>query len=259
MNVSIRSLLAGSLSAVLCAAAFAQSGGGDGGKPAPGQEKGKPAEAVTPKAGAMAPVSVPVTGVTPSNAAALTTALEAVVHPVWKCPACSAVECAKGTCKACNKEMVEDKNAKAFREVKLDPTVGTVSFALAPGQTLRMSALENALKPNGVSIDGKRIAITNYTKLHIKAPADAKETVQKALTDSKLVSNAAARVDEKSNQIVVLVETRSNPTQADIAAALEKAGKDFKLTDVEWTAPCAGCAKTGCMQANCKGCWHDAG
>jgi hypothetical protein len=228
-------------------------------KPTGGQEKEKPKEASSAKAGAMTPLRIPVTGVTAANAAAVESSLKGLTHPAWKCPDCGAMSSAKGTCPACKKELVEEKNAPLVREVKVDATDGAVQIALAPGQMLKLTDLERALKTNSVTLETRKLTIPAYTKLYIAAPADAKDAqaaVQKALTDSKAFSNVAVRTDEATKQLVALVETsKTSANYAEVAGAIEKAGTGFKLADVAWTAPCPMCSKAGNVQANCKGCW----
>jgi len=236
-------------------------GGGDS-KPAPGQEKPKPADASAPKTSATAPMNVPLTGATADNSSAVQTAIKSITRPVWKCPDCSAVESAKGTCAACKKELVEDKSAAVVRNVSVDATKGVMQIALAAGQTLRMSELERALGSKSVTVNTGQLTVPSFAKLYIAAPADAKDsqkTVQKALTDAKLFSNVSVRVDEAKKEIVAVVEAGATPaTYGDAKSAIEKAGAGFTMNDIAWTAPCPACSKAGFAQAGCKGCWHGA-
>jgi hypothetical protein len=238
------------------AALALQYGGQD--KPQDKPEAGKPAEAGAKKSGAAAPMSIPLTGVTAANAAQVESALESLKSPVYRCAACNTAQRNKGTCSTCKKELVEDKNATVVREVSIEPTKGTLQFALAPGQELRMSELDRALKAQSVSINSSQLAVPSYTRLYFSAPAESKDAqaaIQKALEDSKLFTKVVVKQDEKKNLVAMVEGGQANYGQ--VASAIEKGAKDVKLTDVAWTAPCGHCAKNGNMQANCKGCWPE--
>jgi hypothetical protein len=260
MTTMIRSVCMGA-SAVLLAVGVAAQSGNDPkpGKTPPGQEKGRPAEASSARSAA-APIAIPIEGATEANAKAIETALESMMKPVWKCEGCQATSPTKATCKACSKEMTEDRSAKVFRDAEVDAASGELRVSLAPAQTVRVTEIDAKLQANSAKIDKRQLALPSFVKLHLATPAeaaDAKATLEKSLNDSKLFSSVSVKEDRETKRLVALVETKGDTTFAEAASAVEKAGAGYQLSDVVMTAPCPGCAKNGNMQANCKGCWHD--
>jgi hypothetical protein len=155
---------------------------------------------------------------------------------------------------------VETRTTNAIREARVDPATGKLTFALANGQSARLSELDrSAQSPTTSRSTSAKWPVTAFTKIYISAPADAKDAataVQKALDDSKLFTHASAHYDEQKKEYVALVEgVNGTPTFGDVGSAVEKAGTGYKLADMAWSAPCEACAKNGLTQAGCKNCW----
>lgn len=228
-------------------------------KPAGQQpEQKKLADAAATKASAM---SIPLTGVTADNAAKITAAVQAIMHTSvnWKCASCAMTQEAKGQCPTCKKDLAENKvTSKAAKDVKLDPAKGTMSIALAPGQTMDSAELARTLTAQSVTLNERQLAVTAYSKLYIAAPEGAKDAVKKALVDTKLFTGVAVHFNDTKKSYVALIEGVSgSPTYGDTATALEKAGQEYHLSGIAWTAPCEACAKAGMIQAGCKSCWNE--
>jgi len=222
-------------------------------KPA-GQQQ--PVDASAVKNPAMAPMMIPLTGVTTTNASKVQDAIKAIIHPHYKCEKCTYTSKEPGTCPTCKTTLVTDKAASApvAKAVTIDATKSTLSIALAPQQWVKLSEIESASAAEGVKLARDQIQIPSFSRLIITADATAAPKIQAALTEAKLFSKVVATYDEKSKAVRVDTETANPlPTYAAVSAAISKAG-EFKLSDVVWAAPCDACAKAGMIQAACKAC-----
>ena len=213
-------------------------------EPAKPQEKPKqyPAKPEARPAAAparMAPVSVPVTGLTPEGIEKVKTSLTALKQPVWVCPACKEMSDAKGTCAACKKELTAE-NLPVFATVTPDAKAGTVNFTLAEGLRVNLSELERALATGGAKVDTAKLTLPGNSALMVQGPTseeDAKK-LEAALKSSKLFSNVQIEHKPESRDYKIMATAGEKaPTQAEIAKAIEQVGNGFKLVDVGWYAP----------------------
>ena len=261
-------LISAALIALGFGVAFANPGFQDQ-KPAPGAQKGgdKKAEGGREKGKdkavassvATAPMSIPLSGVTAENSSSVQAAIQGVAHPLWKCATCDHAQSEKGQCPKCKTDLTVDKSgAPAAKSVSIDAASGAVQLTLAPGQNLRMSELERALKPLSVTINARQLIVPNFARVYIEAPVGAKDgeaALERALAGTKLFTNASVHYNDHRKEFVALVESGGTATFADTSAAVQTCGKEYKIVDLAWTAPCAACAKAGSVQAGCKNCW----
>lgn len=185
--------------------------------------------------------SVTVTGLTKENTAATKLALEGVSHQIWRCPACNMTQSEKGTCSMCKKELVSEKST-ALRNIVLDETKGTIGFALAPGQSVRLSEIEAALTPWKVSIPHDKQTIGSSSTLLVNGVSseDSVKKLEAELKSSKLFDSVTARLMGTGKPAELTVKGGTTPaTRAKVEEALTKAGPDFKLVDIMWTSPVA--------------------
>lgn len=210
-------------------------------EPAKPQEKPKEAPAAKPAAAParMAPVSIPVTGLTPEGIEKVKTSLTALKQPVWVCPKCKEMSDAKGTCTACKTDLTAE-NLPVFATVTPDAKAGTVAFTLAEGLRVNLSELDRALATGGAKVDTAKLTLAGNSALMVQGPTseeDAKK-LETALKSSKLFSNVQIehKADSRDYKIMATAGEKA-PTQADIAKAVEQVGNGFKLVDVGWYAP----------------------
>jgi hypothetical protein len=212
--------------------------------PAKQQEKPKPEAPAKPEArpasaARMAPVSIPVTGLTAENTEKLKTSLTALKQPVWICAACKEMSDAKGACPACKKELTAE-NHPVFASITPDAKAGTVNFSLNEGLRFHLSELDRALATGGAKVDTAKLTLPGTSMLMIQGPTseeDAKK-LEAALKSSKLFGNVEIDHKPESRDYRVLVTASDKaPTHADIAKAIEQVGNGFKLADVGWYAP----------------------
>ena len=207
------------------------------------QDPAKPKPEATARPAAaparLAPVSIPITGLTAENAEKAKTALTALKQPVWVCTECKEVADAKGTCAACKKELTAEHVA-VFSNVAPDAKAGTLNFTLSEGLRVHLSELERALGASGAKVDTSKLALSGNSMLMIQGPTseeDAKK-LEAALKSSKLFGNVQIEHKPESRDYRVLVTPAEKaPTHGDIAKAIEQVGNGFKLADVGWYAP----------------------
>jgi hypothetical protein len=235
--------------------------GGDK-KPEGGREKAKPSDVALASQTATAAMNIPLSGVTAENSPKAEAAIQTIAHPIWKCAKCDYKQSDKGQCPKCKADLVMEKDgAVAVKSVSVTATTGLTQLALAPGQTIHLSEIDRALKPESISVNRRQLVVPNCARLLISAPTEAKEAeaaIQRALAGTKLFANATVHYNEHKKEFVALIESTGLATYADAAGALEACGPGYKVTDMAWTAPCASCTKAGCVQANCKTCWKDS-
>ena len=204
-------------------------------KPAASSTQDKPATAST----SADSNSIAVTGLTKENSAAAKTALEGLSTSMWRCSACNMTSATKGTCEMCKKELVSEKSA-SLRNVVIDPDKGTIGFALAPGQSVKLSELEAALVTNHVSIPRDKLTISPSSTLMISGVGteDAVKKLETELKNAKIFDTVSCRLaDNKQGEVKVHCTSPASRTKVD--EALAKAGPDFKLVDIVWTSPSA--------------------
>src|SRR5688572_24846164 len=200
--------------------------------PAKQQEKPKPEAPAKPEArpasapARLAPVSIPVTGLTPEGVEKAKTALTALKQPVWICAACKEVADAKGTCTACKGELTAE-NLPVFANVAPDAKAGTVNFTLSEGLRVHMSDLERALATGGAKVDLTKLTLPGNSMLLIQGPTseeDAKK-LESALKASKMFSSVQIehKADSRDYRILA-VAAEKPPSHADIAKAVEQVG-----------------------------------
>lgn len=232
----------------------AQRGGEKGEKKDGKQEKPKAAPVVV-----TTPLSIPLTGVTADNASKAQAAIQAVAHPLWKCATCGHTQDDKGACPKCKTDLTLDKaGAPVLKTVAVDGASGAMQLTLDKGQNLHLDEIERALKPLSITVNTRQLVVPSFSRLFVSAPVDPKEgeaAIERALAGSKLFTGANAHFNDHRKQFAVLVQSAGTATFGDAAAAVEKCGKDYKLVDVAWIAPCASCASAGSVQAGCKNCW----
>lgn len=197
--------------------------------------------ASTPAAPAGDTNTLAVTGLTPANTAAAKSALEGLSHTVWRCPACSMTEAEQGTCPMCQKELVSEKSP-ALRNITMDGTKGTIGFALAPGQAVRLTELEAVLSAEKISIPRDKLALGSSSTLLVNGASseDSIKKVEAELKSSKLFDSVTGRLVGSGKPAELTVKSGATPaTRARVEAALAQAGPEFKLVDVIWSAPMA--------------------
>jgi hypothetical protein len=215
---------------------------------APEKPAATPAAPATPATPAAAKVqssgdstSVAVTGLTKDNTAATKAALEGLSHTVYRCPACNMTQADKGTCSMCKKELVSEKST-ALKNITLDAEKGTIGFALAPGQAVRLTEIETALTGEKISIPRDKLTIGPNSTLMVSG-VSSEESVSKLeaeLKSSKLFDSVKARLVGTGKPAELTVKGGGAPaTRAKVEEALAKAGPDFKLVDIVWTSPSA--------------------
>ncbi len=203
-------------------------------KPAPTETKpaqAKPVAAATAEVG----VSVPVAGLTKETSAKVTSALQELKLTVYVCPGCKASKASKGTCEGCKKELAAESKP-ALSSATADAESGMIRLRVAPGAMVRLSEIERALKASNVTVSADKLSLAGGQLVVKAGGADSGPAVEKALKDAKLVDNAQARFDPTSQELLVTVRAGATaPTRQAVAAAIEKAGSGWKLTDVIWT------------------------
>ena len=205
----------------------------------PKQDPAKPEAKPAAAPARMAPVSIPVTGLTPEGIEKVKTSLTALKQPVWVCPQCKEMSDAKGTCTACKKDLTAE-NLPVFATVTPDAKAGTVNFTLAEGLRVNLSELERALATGGAKVDTAKLTLAGNSALMVQGPTseeDAKK-LETALKSSKLFSNVQIEHKPESRDYKIMATAGEKaPTQAEIAKAVEQVGNGFKLVDVGWYAP----------------------
>lgn len=205
------------------------------------QTKPKPEATARPAAAParLAPVSVPITGLTAENAEKAKTALTALKQPVWVCAGCKDMADAKGTCAACKTELTAE-NMAVFSNVTPDAKAGTLNFTLSEGLRVHLSELERALGAAGAKIDSSKLTLAGNSMLMVQGPTTAEDAkkLEAALKSSKLFSSVQIEHKPESRDYRILVAPgEKSPSHADIAKAIEQVGNGFKLADVGWYAP----------------------
>jgi hypothetical protein len=220
----------------------------DKGAKAPEKPSAAPATPATPASPSAAPrvqsgdsTSVAVTGLTKDNSAATKTALEGLSHTVWRCPACNLTEAAKGTCAMCKEELVSEKSA-TLQNVKLDADKGTIAFALAPGQTVRLTEIEAVLTPEKISIPKDKLTLSPSSTLVVSGVSteEAIKKLETELKNAKMFDSVACRLTGSGKPAEVTVKNgNTSLTRAKVEEAISKASPEFKLVDIVWTSPVA--------------------
>jgi hypothetical protein len=235
-------------------------------KPAekPAAAPAKPATPATPAAPAAQKSStaatgdttvVAVTGLSKENSASARTALEGITHSVWRCPDCGMSQTEKGTCSMCNKELVAEKSP-SLRNVTLDADKGTVTFALAPGQSVRLTEIESALTAQKVSIPRDKLTIASSSTLVVSGVSseESAKKLETELKNSKLFDSVNTRLVGTGKPAELTVKGGTTPaTRAKVEEALAKAGPDFKLVDIMWVSTTASATPAAPEKPKSKG------
>jgi hypothetical protein len=185
--------------------------------------------------------SVAVAGLTKDNTAATKSALEGLSHTVWVCSACNVSEAEKGTCPMCKAELASEKSP-TLQNIKLDADKGTIGFALAPGQTVRLTEIEAVLTPQKVTIPRDKLTLSPSSTLVISG-VSTDESVKKLETElknAKMFDSVSCRLTGTGKPAEVAVKcSNAGTTRAKVEETLAKAGPEFKLVDILWISPVA--------------------
>jgi len=185
--------------------------------------------------------SVAVTGLTKDNTAATKTALEGLSHTVWRCPACNMTEAEKGSCAMCKEELVSEKSP-TLQNVKLDADKGTIAFALAPGQTVRLTEIETALTSQKISVPHDKLTLSPSSTLVVSGVSsdESMKKLETELKNAKMFDSVACRLTGTGKPAEVTVKCGNTATtRAKVEETIAKASPEFKLVDIVWTSPVA--------------------
>lgn len=130
--------------------------------------------------------SLQVAGLTPDNATKAKSALTSLSIKEYECPGCGQVSAKAGTCSGCEEEL-ELQNRPLFTQVTATPEKGALSLVLAPGMTIRLSTIENALKTLSIQLPRDTMQIPgNATLVFVGgASKDGATELQKLFRDAK--------------------------------------------------------------------------
>ena len=198
-----------------------------------------PAKPVTtPAATAESTPSVPVTGLTAENSAKVESALKAHTSTIYKCESCSKVALESGMC--CEKP-TKAVTGPALKSVKVDAATSTVSFTLAPGYAVRLTEIEKAIKPEGVTVQHDRLKLTNDTSITVVGVADqaAADELRKAINDAKLFEQIDIKTPAGKREASIVIKRAGTgaTTEAKVKETLAKANPGFVVSDVVWMSP----------------------
>jgi hypothetical protein len=184
----------------------------------------------------MAP-TLPVTNLTPGNAEQVADRLEGFADTQYVCPECHGADFEPGTC--CGKERAASQ-APSIASAAANPAGESISFIVAPGRRMRLSAFEKLLAPLHVDVQHDKLKITADVRLLVDGlPEDPEGTtaLRATLTAPDLLEEFD--VERSGTDRAVLVVRRvaaTPPTLAHLSEALAAAATAMRITDVVWSA-----------------------
>jgi hypothetical protein len=211
--------------------------------------------AVADQAGAL---TAPLKGLTKDNSAKVEAALTKLDRNGFRCPKCDYFSATEGECPGCGATLVADKAGPLLRDVKLDVEKGVASFGVAGPSGVRLSEIEAALKPAGVTLDEGKLAIVPFSRITLTGIESEEDgpAIAKAIEDAKLFDTVKTQVDAEHGMAVLFVgNAKTAPTYAALSEAIGKAGS-FTISEVTWTSACAKCAAKGLVHQGCMSCWE---
>lgn len=198
----------------------------------------KPTKEAIPAAAALpaatkSEFTLPVKGLSATNAAQVESTLEALSIKEYVCPGCNQAQARAGECAGCDLALVSEENP-AFKEVKAVADKGSITFHLESSAGLRLSAIESALRAKSVEVQREKLQLGEHSALIYTggASADDAAKLEKALRDAKL-ADAETRYDAETREIHVHLG-KGAPSWQVLADVGSKLPAPLKLTDVAW-------------------------
>lgn len=184
-------------------------------------------------------VSLPVTGLTKDNLAAVETALRGLQHTSYDCAKCKVSETKAGNCKGCGGTLAKTEKA-ALQKVMASSDDSTLTLDVAPGQKVQLSEIEKVLSASKVSAPKEKLTLPTQTNLVLDGVSSemASRTVEKALVDSKLFHSVELSMDPNTKQYLAHVSRGTTAVNlAKVSALLTKALPEAKIADLSWSGP----------------------
>lgn len=212
------------------------------------------------------PIALPVTGLSEANAGKVAALLESLTRkraPAWICPKCQSSAPRAGTCATCQAERVEAPvNVSLVREVKCDTVKGSVSFALAPGESLSLDELARALRATEVGIVERELPLPPFVRVAVALPTDtpgADKALRDVLEAAQLFERVDLELDKRAPRATAVLELGAKPvTLGSLTTEVAKLGAEYRVAGLTWLGPCPACAKLGHKSAACVNCARDA-
>lgn len=185
-------------------------------------------------------------------------ALRDVSHTTFVCPVCRHEEPGPGFCLGCDEDLVVSADPiRPIRKVTTDVQARTARLALAPARELRLSAVEKALKPVGVTLRRNELPILPWSRIELTVTdADDAEALYDAFAALPL-DVADVDVDDARNHVSILfgrARGGADATLDEVRNALARAELTYTLVDLVWTGPCRICDRQGATVAACRQC-----
>jgi hypothetical protein len=211
-----------------------------GGQEKPSDPAGRTSQPQTTPLPAGDVTTLSVAGLSKANTTPVRTMLEGITHPTWRCTGCNMTGEKAGTCSHCQVDLVSERKA-SLNNIAIDSDKGTIGFSIAPGQSVRLSEIEAALSPQQIELP-ETMAIPATSTLVIEGVSSQDQITQleNELKSSQLFSSVTGKLAGGNRQAELSVRGgTTSATRSKLEAALAKAGDEFKLADIVWTAPAA--------------------
>ena len=140
-----------------------------------------------------------------------------------------------GTCQDCGGMALRPRKVPTFASlsISVQDGVGYVSGRMAPGETLRLSAVEDAARDAPVSLDLERLELAGSIELHVAGMSceACSSKLSAALAAVAAIQRTACELGSRQESIVEL--TTETVAYSVLRKTVELAG--FQLTGVTWT------------------------
>ena len=184
-------------------------------------------------------LSLPLRGLRDENEEAFAKALRGVGRDLFECAGHpQATRDEPGACDACGGAALAKRHIPAFRSMSLEVSgmVQTCRVELTPGETVRLSAITNALKGCDVSLDLEGMRLGADARLHLAglncAGCEGKASAALEKLEGVAGSSCTFGTSEESLASLKLAGP-GGMEYARVVDALSDAG--FRLADVSWT------------------------
>ena len=186
----------------------------------------------------VAPLGLPMTGLTDENAEQVVAALQGLADRVYTCATCGTSEDGPGEC--CETERAPRKQ-RILASVRVEVEHGRMLVMPREDAWLRLGEVRTALEPFGVTVDAQQLVLDAPVRLLVEGVAETRqaEALQHALEASEDFGQVAVALlhVEAGPRAFVYLTPGAEPVTFEAVSKRIRALEGLRVLDLAWTAP----------------------